>query len=70
MINFLHPAWTCLSSRMSLYRYFKPVTKNLPDPEGPLSDVLPSSTIKAAIDAVLAVSQQPKRVNCCETAME
>jgi len=36
--------------------------KNLPDPEGPLSDVLPSSTIKAANDAVLAVSQQPKRV--------
>jgi len=51
---------------MSLYRYFKPVTKprnlpaNLPDPEGPLSGVLPSSTIKAANDAVLAASRQPQ----------
>ena len=34
------------------------VAKNLPDPEGPLSDVLPSSTIKAANDAVLATSRQ------------
>jgi len=34
----------------------------LPDPEGPLSDVLPSSTIKGANDAVLAVSQQPERI--------
>ena len=46
---------------MSLYRYFKPVGKNLPDPEGPLSNVLPSSTIKAANDAVLATSRQPER---------
>ena len=37
------------------------MTKNLPDPDGPLSDVLPSFTIKAANDAVLAVSQQPKQ---------
>jgi len=54
VINFLYPAWTCLLNRMSLYC-------NL-DPEGPLPDVLPSSTIKAANDAVLAVSQQPERV--------
>ena len=45
---------------MSLYRYFMPVTKNLPDLEGPLSDVLPSSTIKAANDAILAISKQRK----------
>ena len=46
---------------MSLYQYFKPVAKNLPDPEGPLSDVLPSLTIKAANDAVLATSRQLKQ---------
>ena len=34
------------------------MAKNLPDPEGPLSDVLPSSTIKAANDAVMATSRQ------------
>jgi len=37
------------------------VTKNLPDPEGPLSDILPSSTIEAASDAVLATSKQPEQ---------
>ena len=37
------------------------MAKNLPDPEGPLSDVLPSSTIKAANDAVLATSRQLKQ---------
>ena len=41
---------------MLLYRYFKPLAKNLLDPEGPLSDELPLSTIKAANDAVVAVT--------------
>ena len=41
---------------MSLYQYFKPLAKNLPDPEGPLSNEVPSSIIKAANDAVLTVN--------------
>ena len=45
---------------MALYRYFKPVSKSLPDPEGLLSETLPSATIKAANEAVLAASKQPK----------
>ena len=44
----------------ALYRYFKLVSKSLPDPEGPLSETLPSATIKAANEAVLAASEQPK----------
>ena len=43
----------------TLYRYFKPISKSLPDPEGPLSETLPSATIKAANEAVLAASKQP-----------
>ena len=42
---------------MSLNRYFKSVAKNLPDPEGPLSDVLPSSTIKGVLYSLLKASQ-------------
>ena len=38
----------------SLYRYFKPVAKSLPDPEGTLSQTLPSATIKAANEAMHA----------------
>ena len=49
-----------VSALMALYRYFKPVSKGLPDPEGPLSETLPSATIKAANEAVLAASKQPK----------
>ena len=41
---------------MSLYRYFKPLAKNLPDPEVSLSNEVPSSIIKAANDAVLTVN--------------
>ena len=44
---------------MFLYRYFKLVHKSLPDPKGPLSETLPSATIKAANEAVLAASKQP-----------
>ena len=51
---------TLISAPMALYRYFKPVSKCLPDPEGPLSETLPSATIKAANEAVLAASEQPK----------
>ena len=43
---------------MSLDRYFKPVPKRLPDPEGPLSQTLPSVTIKAANEAVLAATSK------------
>ena len=43
----------------TLYRYFKLISKSLPDPEGPLSETLPSATIKAANEAVLAASKQP-----------
>ena len=46
---------------MSLYRYFKSVPKRLPDPEGPLSETLPSATINAANEAVLAASKQPRK---------
>ena len=49
-----------ISATMALYRYFKPVSKSLPDPEGLLSKTLPSATIKAANEAVLAASKQPK----------
>ena len=47
-------SWMLVSAPMALYQYFKPVSKSLPDPEGPLSKTLPSATIKAANDAVLA----------------
>ena len=46
---------------MSLDRYFKPVPKRLPDPEGPLSQTLPSVTIKAANEAILAATSQPAK---------
>ena len=49
-----------VSALMALYQYFKPVSKSLPDPEGPLSETLPSATIKAANEAVLAALKQPK----------
>ena len=49
-----------VSALMVLYRYFKLVAKSLPDPEGPLSETLTSATIKAANEAVLAASKQPK----------
>ena len=49
-----------ISATMALYRYFKPVSKSLPDPEGLLSETLPSATIKAANEAVLAALKQPK----------
>ena len=37
-----------VSALMALYQYFKPVSKGLSHPEGPLSETLPSATIKAA----------------------
>ena len=53
-------SWTLVSAPMALYGYFKPASKSLPDPEGLLSKTLPSATIKAANEAVLAASKQPK----------
>ena len=38
---------------MALYHYFKPVSKKLPDPEGPLSQSIPSVFIKDANEAYL-----------------
>ena len=46
-----------VSAPMALYQYFKPVSNSLPDPEGPLSKILPSATIKAANEAVLVASK-------------
>ena len=46
-----------VSASITLYRYFKLVSKSLPYPEGPLSKTLPSATIKAANEAVLAASK-------------
>ena len=43
---------------MALYHYFKPVSKSLPDPEGPLSEALPTTSIKAANEAVLAAMKE------------
>lgn len=40
----------------SLYRYFKPVAKKLPDPDGPLSKSIPPSSIQAANDAYIEAS--------------
>ena len=50
---------------MSLYRYFSAVdkTSKLPDPSGPLSKVVPSSSIEAAnskVFAVLKLDQEKK----------
>ena len=45
---------------MLVHRYFKP--KMLPDPEGPLSEALPSASIKAANEAMLvALKLQEER---------
>ena len=41
------------STVMALYRYFKPTSKKLPDPDGPLSQSIPSASIKDANDAYL-----------------
>ena len=51
---------TLVSAPTALYGYFKPVSKSLPDPEGLLSEAMPSATIKAANKTVLATSKQPK----------
>ena len=40
-------------ARMSLYNYFKPASV-LPSPDGPLSKIVPSSSIQAANEAVQA----------------
>ena len=40
----------------SLYRYFKPVAKKLPDPDGPLLKSIPPSSIQAANDAYIEAS--------------
>ena len=49
MIQLLHRGYIkFVSALMALYRYFKPVSKGLPHPEGPLSKTLPLATIKAA----------------------
>ena len=48
---------------MSLYRYFK-VNKNLPDPSGPLSKTVPSSSIEAAnakVSVPLTEPQNPEK---------
>ena len=41
---------------MALYRYFKPVSKKLPDPEGPLFQSTLSASIKDANEAYLKVA--------------
>ena len=41
-------------ARMSLYNYFKPASV-LPPPDGPLSKIVPSSSIQAANEAVQAI---------------
>ena len=49
---------------MALYRYFKPVPKKLPDPDGPLSESIPSASIQDANEAYLkaaARSEMSKR---------
>ena len=38
---------------MALYRYFKSVPKKLPDPDGPLSESIPSASIQDANEAYL-----------------
>ena len=47
-----------VSALMALYHYFKPVSKSLPDLEGPLSEALPTTSIKAANEAVLAAMKE------------
>ena len=48
-----------VSAPMALYRYFKPVSKSLPDAEGPLSETLPLATvtIKAANEGCFETTQ-------------
>ena len=55
---------------MSLYRYFSAVdkTSELPDPSGPLSKVVPSSSIEAAnskVSAALKLDQEKKTRGPC-----
>ena len=49
-----------VSAPITFYWYFKPVSKSMPDPEGPLSKTLASATIKVANEAALATPKQPK----------
>ena len=51
-----------LCALMALYLDFKPVSKSFPNPEGLLSETLPSVTTKAANEVVLAVSIQSKEL--------
>ena len=53
-----------VSAPMALYRYFKPVSKSLPDPDGPLFETLPSAIIRAASKDVLITLKQPKQRPC------
>ena len=53
-----------VSALIALYQYFKMVFKSLPDPEGLLSKRLPSVTVKATNEAVLAASKQYKERSC------
>ena len=59
-LNYCSLVDALVSAPMALYRYFKPMSKSLPDPEGLLSKTLPSDTIKAANEVMLATSKQPK----------
>ena len=47
-----------VSALMALYCYFKLVSKSLPDLEGLLSEALPTTSIKAANEAVLAAMKE------------
>ena len=44
---------------MSLYRYFR-MNKNLPHPSGPLSKIVPSSSIEAANAKVSVLLTEPQ----------
>ena len=44
---------------MALYRYFQPAADSLPDPKGPLSTKLTSSTIREANEAVRSAATKP-----------
>ena len=45
----------CLISKMSLYRFFKPVNKKLPDPNGELSATISPAAIRKANRKIAAV---------------
>ena len=61
---------TCVS-KMALHKYFKPINRSILSlPSGPLSDIVPSSSIEAANKEVESIVSQVEKVQVKMTRRE